>query len=176
MGQIKDITGEKFGRLTVVDYAGNKNGRAMWRCSCECGSEFITNGKDLRMGKVKSCGCSRREHCSERMKKINYKHGLRGDRLYHVWRDMKMRVLTPKHKSFSAYGGRGITICGEWLVFENFYKWAMSNGYDPLASFGKCTLDRIDVNGNYEPDNCRFVDMKVQANNRRKSALSGAEL
>ena len=86
---------------------------------------------------------------------------------------MKARVFDAKHKSYKDYGGRGISICQEWLDFETFYKWAMNTGYDQNADYGKCTLDRIDVNGNYEPINCRWVDMKTQANNRRK-AMCGA--
>lgn len=163
------MTGEKYGRVTVISYVGvSEDRRALWECRCECGKTFITRGKDLRQGKVTSCGCARKEHCSERMTALNTKHGRRNERIYSIWRGMKLRCLNPNNKSYKDYGGRGISICPEWMDFKNFDAWATATGYDPDAPFGECTLDRINTNGNYEPRNCRWVDMKVQANNRRQ--------
>ena len=164
-----DMTGETYGRVKVVSYVGiSEDRRALWNCTCECGVTFITRGKDLRQGKVTSCGCARKEHCSARMTARNTTHGKRHTRLYAVWCDMKARCLNPNNTSYKDYGGRGISICREWMQFENFYDWATTTGYNPDAPFGECTLDRINTNGNYEPNNCRWVSMKVQASNRRK--------
>lgn len=174
MAKREDISGNKYGRVTVIEYAGtSEDKRALWKCSCDCGRTFVTRGKDLRQGKVNSCGCARKERCRDRMRKINTTHGHRDSRLYVVWRDMKSRVLNQKNKNYLIYGGRGIKICDEWMDFQRFYDWAMSSGYDQYAPFGECTIDRIDVNGNYEPSNCRWVDMKTQANNRRKKLIQG---
>ena len=96
------------------------------------------------------------------------KHGDSGSRLHNVWIMMKQRCNNPNAGEYHRYGGRGIKVCDEWLLFENFRDWAMLNGYDPNAPRGECTLDRIDNNGNYEPNNCRWVDMKTQMKNRPK--------
>lgn len=154
------LSGMKFGRLVVLERSANTiNGQASWICRCECGN--ITHpitGSNLRKGKTKSCGC------------LRTRHGEYDTRLYEVWHSMKNRCYCTTNHAYQNYGGRGITVCDEWLNdFVAFKVWAMAHGYDPIAPRGKCTLDRIDVNGNYCPDNCRWVTMKVQQNNRRNN-------
>ena len=155
----KNLTGEKFGRLTVIERAENKNNRTTWLCKCECGNETIVEGFCLKHGTTKSCGCLRREY--------NTKHGSSHSRLYRIWSAMKGRCLNKNSYSYKWYGERGITICNEWIDdFQRFYDWAMLNGYSDDLS-----IDRIDVNGNYEPNNCRWVDIKTQANNTTRNNL-----
>lgn len=167
MGKLIDLTGQKFGRLVVVERYGicRKGQDAKWLCSCECGGVAIATGKNLRRGNTQSCGCYKRERTSEEKRK----HGLslQKERLYYVWVGMRQRCLNANYKQYKDYGGRGISYCKEWDDYNNFRMWALANGYDDKAPFGKCTLDRIDVNGNYEPSNCRWVDMKIQNNNKR---------
>ena len=161
-----DFQGKTFGRLTVLEYAYNdKYGHSMWKCKCECGKEIVVSGIHLKNGHTQSCGCLRNEIATKRFKK----HGMTRTRLYQVWADMKARCTYPSVLCFHHYGGRGIKVCDEWEnSFEAFYEWAMANGYDPTAERGKCTIDRIDVNGHYCPENCRWVDMKAQRANQRK--------
>lgn len=96
-------------------------------------------------------------------------HGKSGTRLYRIWKSMRIRCNCPTSPPYKNYGGRGIRICDEWNDFENFYEWAYANGYDETAEYMQCTLDRIDVNGNYEPNNCRFANWKVQSSNKRSN-------
>ena len=137
----------------------------MWLCKCDCGNEVRTSTTHLRKGHVKSCGCYSHDLTSKR-NKDNARHGVSRTRLYREWAMMKQRCYKKEHKSYADYGGRGIKICDEWLVSDNFFEWAISNGYaDNL------TIDRIDVNGNYEPSNCRWVTMKEQIRNRRNTVI-----
>ena len=152
MGKFVDLIGKKFSRLTVIKRMENdKYHNTKWLCRCECGNEVVVYALALRSGDTCSCGCLRN------------KHGLRKSRLYRIWQHIKERCYKPNTKCYNNYGGRGIKMYQEWLDdFMNFYEWAMSNGYkDDL------TIDRIDVNGNYEPSNCRWVTQKVQARNTR---------
>jgi len=160
MRALIDLTGERFERLCVIRRVGNKKDKVMWLCKCDCGNETNATGTHLKRGSIKSCGCLRRE--------LQTKHGEHKSRLYGVWRDMKSRCYDANLKSYKNYGGRGITVCDDWHDFANFREWAYDNGYHPEAPKWKCTLDRINNNGNYEPSNCRWVDMKIQNHNKRK--------
>lgn len=160
-----DITGQKFGRLTVLKRMDriDSQGRRLYECLCECGKVTYVNSHDLKNGSTKSCGCLGAELFLSRITK----HGAYKTRLYKVWGDMKNRCTNKNNDHYKDYGGRGITVCDDWMRFESFRDWAFSHGYDEYAKFGVCTLDRIDVNGNYCPENCRWVDAKTQSNNKR---------
>lgn len=167
----KDLTGKRYGRLVVLNTAGRSSaGYVLWRCKCDCGNLTTVISASLLGGYTTSCGCAQKE-AAAKTGRSTATHHLSKTRLYRVWRGMKTRVYNPKNEKYPVYGGRGIGMCEEWRdSFEAFKAWADDNGYDENAEFGECTIDRIDVDGDYEPANCRWVSLKVQAGNKRRPA------
>lgn len=154
--RIKDLTGQTFGRLTVIEFAGkDKHGAAKWRCYCACGNSpnQIVLGRALTVGCTKSCGCL--------VKELHTKHGLRWHPLYRVWLGMKDRCYNVKKDRYPRYGGRGIIVCDRWKEsLENF----IEDMY-PTYTEGM-QIDRINNDGNYEPTNCRWVTPKQNSMNK----------
>ena len=162
MPAFKDLTGQRFDRLTVIERCIDANLHGtVWKCKCDCGNVVDVFAGNLTRGHTKSCGCLRIETTIE----SHTTHNLVNHPLYIVWGSMKKRCTNPNCDAYHNYGGRGITICNEWLDnFKAFYDWAISNGYT-----SGLTLDRIDNDGNYEPSNCRWVDKATQVSNRRNT-------
>lgn len=160
-GRFNDLTGKKFGKLKVIEYAYRKHSAVYWKCICDCGTEKIVVANSLNRGITTCC-----YYCAHK------KHGLTNSRLYGVWAIMKQRCYNEKAPNFPSYGGRGITMCDEWKNdFMTFHDWAYANGYDENATKGECTIDRIDVNGNYEPSNCRWATRQEQNFNKRNTRI-----
>lgn len=150
-----DITGQTFGKLTALKEEGrNKSGNITWNCVCTCGNATVVVGSDLRKLRTQSCGCHRKEAATT--------HGFRHTQEYNSWRAMKERCYNPKSKSFENYGGRGIGMCSEWREsFQNFYN---DMGAKPSSAH---SIDRKDINGDYNPDNCKWSTRTEQSRNRR---------
>lgn len=159
-----NLQGMKFGRLTVLSYIpGTKKKGNKWVCKCDCGNLTEVYHNALTRNVSKSCGCLRKEVSG----KTNLQHGITDTRIYKIWEGIKSRCSNSKLSCYKNYGGRGIKVCQEWLHSPTaFYNWAIANGYEE-----NLTLDREDVNGDYTPQNCRWVDYKTQANNKRTNAI-----
>jgi len=151
---------QTFGRLTILEKI-REGKRSYYDCVCACGNSKRIRADSVVSGVVKSCGCLK----DETTKKTHTKHGSSGDRLYHIWKNMKARCYNKNHTSFDRYGGRGIVICEDWLAdYMNFKEWSLANGYTDHLS-----IDRENYDGNYTPTNCRWVDQKTQMNNTSRN-------
>ena len=160
--------GRKFGSLTVVETVLGKKGNGtcwFWKMKCDCGNETIVLPNKVIKGYTNSCGCKKKDRCRILTEKYRVRHGDNGTRLYHIWHGMRQRCINKNNKDYKNYGFRGIKVCDQWLnSYVDFKTWALSNGYEETL-----TLDRIDVNGDYCPENCRWVTVKEQCRNKRET-------
>lgn len=156
---IKDITGEKFGLLTVVSFSHTSNMKSVWNCLCECGNSKLVVSGHLRTGGIKSCGCLR----SKKIHKGKQCHGMTDTREHRIWRSMIERCRPSNTRSSRRYADRGISVCERWMDFKNFYK--------DMGDSNGLSLDRIDNDKGYTPENCRWATWEQQGNNRSNNVF-----
>ena len=156
MRKYSDITGQRYGYLTVVEFSHILSGHAYWKCLCDCGNSTIVRGSHLKSNHTFSCGC----------KRGNPTHAESKTRLYNIWNNMRERCSNAKNPQYKDYGARGISVCDDWCNFELFRAWALSSGYSESL-----TIDRIENDKGYYPENCRWATSIQQANNTRKTRL-----
>lgn len=161
---MNNIAGMRFTRLTALKVVGKTNdNRPAWLCRCDCGNEVVVSEHNLKRNNTKSCGCYKRDV----QLKSHYRHGSCKTRLYRVWSNMRSRCDRKSSDNYKWYGGRGITYADEWKDFAAFQNWALSNGYNDSLE-----LDRINTDGNYTPENCRFITHQANCRNRRKAKMA----
>ena len=167
MGRYVNRTGQRYGRLTVICDGGRRRGRVMWLCRCDCGKEILVSSSSLSTGNTRSCGCLHSEQAVENIRPWHEDHDMDGTasgKLYCSWRDMLRRCYDERSVSYPNYGGRGITVCEEWHTFRPFRDWAFQSGYEEGLS-----IDRIDNDIGYCPENCCWTTRKRQNNNKRSN-------
>lgn len=157
-----DLTGQRFGKLTVIEKNGKKGKDSAWLCICKCGNKCVVSTTNLKNGHSSSCGCLRKENIRQRATF----HGLSFTPLYYIWGAMMQRCTNPRCKAYQHYGARGIKICEDWRNFKSFYNWAIPAGYREGLS-----IERIDVNGDYCPQNCKWIYRAEQQKNKRNNHL-----